>query len=537
MFLENFLKNNIILLFTIISFGKLIERIKIGKFSLGPASVFLVAAFFGYYGYRVSADFKNFGLAIFVYCIGIETGPLFFSSFRKKEYNWSIITIFQLFLYISITFISYFIFKDIFSKEIFMGLYTGSLACTPALATIMERVNSSELGAAFAMIYPFSLIGNIYLITALPHIFRHNIEKLKKEHHEEIMKLNPERTKKFYKITNKNIVNKKFSEIHKYINSEAVFSRCINEDGSEFLIKDDTILNENSLIAAVGTESELEGLEVIIGESVNPDSSSYEIKQSLITRKVIISNQEVAGTMIKDLKLDEKYNIKLTRVIRGGIELSPTPERQIILGDRVIIFGNESDIKNATSLLGNDVEEIFKTQFAPLSIGIILGIIIGLIPIPYLKFPLGFTGGILIVSMYLGYKVKTAGILWQIPIQTTNFLKQLSLSIFFAAVGSNTNFSVLFKSGNYLLLILIILCITYIPVILTYFFFTFIIKWNPLKVLGTVSGNVGNSSVIISVNEKFKTDIPNSNFALSYPLSMIITILSSQLIIFLFSLI
>ncbi len=532
--LSNILGNEIILLFIIISFGKIIERFKIGKFSLGPASVFIIAAIFGYYGYSISDTFKTFGLAIFVYCVGIETGPLFFTSIKNKNYKFSFITIIQIFLTLTITFIFYFIFQDMFSKDLFLGIFSGSIASTPALATILDRIPSSDIGAGFAIIYPFSLIGNIYLITYLPKLFKSNIEMSKKEHHETIKKFNPQRMKRIFKITNKNIIGKNFNEVEKLTPEEVVFSRYINTNKENILINDDILLEEDAFLVAIGTKNDLENLDYIIGES---QSTDYTEKNKYITKKLLISKQEIAGRTIKELQLEDKYHIKITRIIRTGLELAPKPSRQIILGDRIVIFGSEKDISKVTKILGNEVEEMFKTQFAPISIGIILGILIGIIPIPYLNVPLGITGGILLVSMILGYKVKAFGTLWQIPNQTTNFLKQLSLSIFFAAIGSNTDFSIIFSNANQLYLILIVIVVSYLPVIITYIITIKFLKYDCLNMLGIISGNVENTSVLLSINETYQTDIPNSKFAFSYPLSIIISIIIAQILSFIFQLI
>jgi len=525
--IDKLLNNNIFILFVIISIGKLIEQIKIRGFSLGIASIFVIAAVFGHFNLIVPQDFQYYGLAIFVYCIGIESGPQFFSLFGKKAGGWFSISLLHIFLSIATISILAFFLNSTQSSGTLTGLYAGSLTSTPAMASVFEHTKDKSVTAAFGIIYPLSLLGNIYLIPLLPLIFRQNIPQIIENFMQTVSNNSTKRALKIFRITNTNLINQKAEILNDFAQDNIVFTRYI-EQGVNQLFDGEILLHADSSVAAVGSESALEKLSTLIGPAKDPDTARDT--GTLLIRKIILSNADSAGKTLNELNFEHRFNIRITRIIRGSVEMSPQLAGQLQLGDKIMAIGNAEDIALLTKTAGDDTEEIFKTQFAPISIGVALGIVAGTIPLPFLKTTLGMTGGILILSMFLGYKVKFMKILWQIPQQTNTFLKQLGLYIFFAALGSNSGKELLniFDSPDSLNFIITGIVLCFLPVILTYIISIKFMHKNPLEVLGILAGTVSNSSVIVTLNEKFKTDIPNPAFAFAYPLGMILSIISAE---------
>lgn len=525
--IEKLLHNNIFILFVIISIGKLIEQIKIRGFSLGIASIFIIAAVFGHFNLIVPQDFQYYGLAIFVYCIGIEAGPQFFSLLGKKAGGWLSISLLHIFLSIAtISLLAYFLQPGLQTGTL-TGLFAGSLTSTPAMASVFEHTRDKSVTAAFGIIYPISLLGNIYLIPLLPLIFRQNIPQIIENFMQAMSLKTNKRTLKIFKITNPNLINQKAEILNDFAQDNIVFTRYI-EDGTNQLFDGGILLHAGSSVAAVGSESALEKLSALIGPSSNPESARDT--GSLVIKKIILSNADTAGKTLNELDFEHRFNVRITRVIRGSVEISPQLAGQLQLGDKIMAIGNAEDINLLTKTAGDDTEEIFNTQFAPISIGVALGIIAGALPLPFINTNLGMTGGILLLSMFLGYKVKFLKILWQIPQQTNTFLKQLGLYIFFAAMGSNSGKELLniFNSANSFYFIIIGITLCFLPVILTYLISIKFMHKNPLEVLGILAGTVSNSSVIVTINEKYKTDIPNPAFAFAYPFGMIISIITTE---------
>lgn len=526
--MRELLNNSVFMLFLIIAIGKLIEQIKIKGFSLGIASIFIIASVFGHYGFVLPQVYQTFALAIFVYCVGVEAGPQFFTLFARNSRRWLIVPVIHFMISAGSAVLLFMWLKGSFTAETFAGLYSGSFVSTPAMASVGAGNTKGTIGAAFGLIYPVAFIGNIYLIPYLPYIFRHNVPKLISDYKESMTKMMPVRTFRFYKVSNPNIIGKPFSELSSLNLRDVIFSRFVL-NGISTLAHDGLILSEGGYVAAVGRNDDLKALELLIGPEGTPELDRMD---QLISGKIIISRPEIAGKTLHELDLNNTYEVRVTRIIRGSVDLSPDPEKQLVLGDKVVVVGTKESINRLTAYLGDDVEEIFKTQFAPVSIGIVLGMIAGIVPIPVIKYSLGATGGILLVSMFLGYRVKFLNILWQIPQQTNSFLKQLSLYIFFAAAGTNAGKELfdLFSGPQSTLILVACVLLSFFPILATYFVSTSILKKNPLEVTGLLAGDLNGTSILLNANETLKTDIPNVAFAFAYPIGLILAIASTQML-------
>lgn len=525
--LSELIHNNIFLLFLIISLGKLIERIKIRGFSLGIASIFIIAAVFGHFGAQLPSDFASFGLALFVYCIGIETGPQFIASFNKKAASWLPVPLLH-FAFSMVLTVLLMAALGSFSGGTFLGLYSGSLTSTPAMASVYGHELDKTITAAYGLMYPIALIGSIYLIPALPRLFRHNIAEASARFMDSMGKA-VVRELRLFRVTNPNLLGRQFSTLKSFSLRDVIFTRII-DNGISRLASDELILKENSIVAVVGNPIELEKLLLLIGPAET--AASAIDTGTLQVKRIIISNPEIAGKTLAELDIDHNFDAKITRVVRSSVEMSPLIVKQIQLGDKIIAIGTEEGMARLTKFLGDDVEESMKTQFAPISIGVMLGMFAGHIPLPFLHYTFGMTGGILLCAMFLGYKVKFLGILWQIPHQTNAFLKQLSLYIFFAALGTSAGKELIGILVNPQSILLLAGCVilAFLPIIAVYAVSTGVMKKNPLEVIGILAGDLNNSSVILSINEHLKTDIPNAAFAFTYPLGLILAILSTELL-------
>ncbi len=526
--MADLLANHVFVLFLIIAAGKLLEQIRIKSFSLGIVSIFLIAAVFGHYGYVLPRDFQVFGLAVFVYCVGIEAGPQFFSVLARKSRRWVVVPVLHFLVAMVATVSLAWLLRDRFPAETFVGLHSGALISTPAMASVVAKApQAGALSAAFGLLYPVAFLGNTYLIPYLPKLFRQDVAKLVEEARVQLLQQTPARIFRFFRVSNPNLVGQNFGALSRLNLPEVVFSRYI-EGGASTLARDDLRLSEGGYVAAVGRAEEMKALELLIGPEGTP---TIDHSDPLVTNRVLVSRRDIAGKTLGELDLNERYDVRVTRIIRGGVELSPEPERQIVLGDKLVAVGTQESFRQLTAFVGDDVEEIFKTQFAPVSIGIVLGMLAGTLPLPGLGTTLGITGGILLVSMYLGHRVKFLNVLWQIPQQTNGFLKQLSLYIFFAAAGtySGKDLVELFTTSGAASLLGAGLVIAFVPVLLTYAVSTLLLRKNPLDVVGLLAGDLNTTSILINANDVLRTEIPNLSFAFAYPFGLILALASTEL--------
>lgn len=522
------LNSEVFTLFAVIAVGKALERIRIGNFSFGIASVFLVAAVAGAMGIVLPHSFQTFGLCVFIYAVGIEAGPQFFASLKAKGVSWLPVPLVFIGAALGLYASCALLLSQWFPTSSFVGLFAGAFTCTPALAAVAERLADPAVSVAFGVVYPFTLAGNVYLIPWLPKLFRHDIEALKKAFDEETRRLYGQRELRLFRVQNPSITGHTVGELRGFALDGVVYTRYI-EDGVTTLARDGVTLHEHGLIAAVGTEEGLAKVEMLVGPREQHD---VPVPRNLHVRQFIVSNPAVAGRTISSLLMEHPLDVRFTRIVRTGIELCPDSDRQILLGDRITAIGEDEDIDELLGVLGDDMEEAFRARFAPVSIGIAAGFLVGQLPLPLLKSPLGVTAGILLVGMLLGRKVRFATVLWQIPVATTNFLKQFGMSVFFAVVGAGVGpqlFAALRNPQGWLLLG-VALALAFLPTVIMYGVATRLLRKNPLDVLGLVAGTVNNSSALAAVNERWKTAIPNTAFAFAYPMGLILVIFSTQIL-------
>lgn len=527
--ISDLLSSDVFRLFAVVATGKVLEQVRIGRFSFGIASVFLIAAIAGAMGISINASFQSFGLCIFIYAVGIEAGPQFFSTLKSRGAAWiSVPLLFivtALFIYVACATI----FRNSISGLSFVGLFAGAFTCTPALAAVTEKLSHPALGIAFGIVYPLTLAGNVYLIPILPKIFGHNIDTLKRIFEEETRKLYGARRLQYFRVTNPSIIGRTIADLRAFEVDGVVFTRYTQDTVTQ-LGRDEVVLQLNGILAAVGTTEGLSKVEILVGPA---ETVEVPVPKSLQVRQFVVSNPSIAGKTISKLFMEHPLDIRFTRIARSGIELCPDSDKQILLGDRLTAIGEDEDMIELLSILGDDMEEVYMARFAPISIGIAIGFIVGLIPIPFLSTQLGVTAGVLLVAMILGRKVRFLGILWQIPQATTNFLKQFGLAIFFAVIGSTVGPQIVqtFANHQYWILIPVAIVLGFVPTIAVYAISTKLMKKNPLEVLGLLAGTLNNSSALVAVNDKLKTVIPNTAFAFAYPLGLILVIFATQLLL------
>ena len=526
--LTEVLGSDVFRLFAIISLGKLVEQVRIRGFTLGIASIFLIAAAFGARGMVLPQDFQLFGLALFVYCVGIEAGPQFFSSFRGNGRVWGTVVLVHLVVLALCAIGCWVLLRRWISPGTAIGLFTGSLTCTPCMASVLDAVHDTAMSAAFGVIYPVSLIGNVYLVPALPRLFGDDVEALKQKHQEALMARYPERVARAFRVTNANIIGKPILALQGLVPQGVVFTRYIRE-GETHLARDTVVVEPDTTLVAVGAEQDLKALEVLVGRDAGQTPAEPRT-DSLQVRRLIVSRSSSVGKTLSELDLEHRYHVRLTRIVRSGVEVAPQPSELLLLGDKITAMGSVRDIDELAKEVGDDVDEMFRTQFAPISIGVVLGFLAGQIPLPFVNRSLGMTGGILVIAMFLGWRVRFAGILWQVPRETNNFLKQLSLYVFFAVLGSTTGAEWATISGvsTGSVLLAAAFLFAFVPVALVYWLATRLLRRDPLETIGILAGNLNSSSTLAAINESLGTSIPNAPFALAYPLALILGIVASQ---------
>ncbi|QZT36066.1 transporter [Halosquirtibacter xylanolyticus] len=515
-------------LFLIISIGFIIGKISIKNISLDISAVIFVALIFGHFGVVIPKDFQRMGLVLFLFTIGIQAGPGFFSSFKEKGKS-LIILAFVLVFSGGLTAALLAILLDI-DINIVSGLFTGALTSTPGLAAAIDITGSPLASIGYGIAYPFGVIGVILFVRMLPKIMKLSIKDAENTFERSQKVSNPEFFKKNFIVENEKVVGKSLSELKIRTMTKAVISRVLHQDGLAITPTKDTILQKGDVVKAVGPESAMSKMEYIIGPETKkqiPLNKRYDV------RPVLVTKSEVINKTIGELNILNTYSANITRIRRSGIDLAPTPNTKLLLGDKVVIAASVDNIKQVSEAFGDDSKRLSDTDFLPIAIGIVLGVLVGKVSLVAgnMSFSLGLSGGVLLTSLILGRVGKTGPILWTMTGAANNLLRQFGLLLFLASVGTSAGGQIVSTFQQYgFELFLVGGAITLIPMILGVFVGKRILKIDVLTMLGGLTGSMTSTPGLAAIDSMTESEAPSIAYATVYPAAMVFVIIVVQLL-------
>jgi len=393
----------LVLLFVVISFGYFIGNIKIKGNGLGVAAVLFTGLAFGSMDprFEIPDIIFQLGLSVFVYSVGLSSGPVFFKAYKENGLKDFIFAMAMLIFTGLMACILWYAFG--FSAATITGIYSGSTTNTAALAGVLEYLKESNLNAdsfstlekesviGYTFSYPMGVLGGIIAIVLMEKLLKidyaKELEELKSK-----FPLSDKLTSRTIKITNPEVFGKNIRELKLEHKLNVSFGRMFQKEKLNLVTWNTELENGDGLIA-VGESSELDRLEKLLGErTVSPvlsDKTKYD------SRRIFVSNPEVTGVTIAALNLDEKYDAIITRIRRGDVDMIATPETVLELGDRIRFIARREDLKDLSSFFGDSYQQVSRVNLFSFGLGIGLGLILGSIPIPLgggAVFKLGFAG-------------------------------------------------------------------------------------------------------------------------------------------------
>jgi putative transport protein len=517
--------NSYFVLFLIILIGFIIGRIKIKGISLDVSAVIFVALFFGHHGIVVPIDFQYIGLVLFIFTIGIQAGPSFFESFKKNGRTLATLVVLLIFVAGLLTFsVHYFFGVD---KNLAIGLLNGSLTSTPGLATAIDITGSPLASIGYGIGYPFGVIGVILFVNFLPRILKVNLKEQEKTFKDNVLMQYPEILAKHFVVENENVIGKSLKDLSIRFMTKAVVSR-IKHNNAVIIPENDVILDKGDIVRAVGSNEALERVKLLLGHETKeeiPLDKKYDV------RSILVTNKEVVKKTLGQLHLEEAHNTTITRVRRSGIDLSPSPSLKLQFGDKLIVISSKENMEEVSKIFGDN--KLSNTDFLPITLGIILGILVGKISINFgdFTFGLGLTGGILIVALILGRTGKTGTIMWTMTGEANQVLRQIGLLFFLAAVGSSAGSSLESTFQQYGIELFVYgAFITLIPMIVTTIFARYYFKINILVLLGTLTGGMTSTPGLAATDTMVDSDAPAIAYATVYPIAMVVLIIVVQIL-------
>ncbi|MDP5107244.1 MAG: transporter [Polaribacter sp.] len=528
------LNKDYFVLFLVIGLGIALGNLRIKGISFDTSAVIFVAIFFGYlynlYGitFSIPPIIQSVGLVLFIYTIGMQAGPSFFSSF--KEQGTKLIALAAITVItggLTAVSISYIYNVDM---NMMSGLLTGALTSTPGLAASIESSHSPLASIGYGIAYPFGVLGVILFVKLGPILFRVNIKEEEKKFEEQSNSNTPMVINKNLIISNQNVHGKTIDELKIRFMTKANISRIMKPNQLPISPTKDTILEIGDIIKAVGTVNALQRIEILLGKITDieiPRSGTYDVKW------YVVSNDAVVNKTIRELNLFENYSATITRIRRASIDLAPHPTTKIKYGDKILVSCSTGNVSAVTQLFGDSLKRIGETSFLPVAFGIAIGILVGSISIPlgglYLK--LGLTGGVLMSSIFLSWKGKTGPIIWNLPGPANQILRQLGLLLFLTPVGLSAGQSLVLAIQEHGAILFIYgALITLIPMIITVFAGRFLLKINFLSVLGALTGGMTSTPGLSATDSMTESDAPQIAYAAVYPFSLVLIIAVAEIL-------
>jgi putative transport protein len=540
----------LVLLFAVVGVGYLLGSVRIAGFSLGPAAVLFTGIFFGALDPRLRIPDLIYvlGLVLFVYTIGLQAGPTFFVSFGPRALKANILSLSVVLFAAVLSYAAYRVVPlDGLST---VGMFCGALTNTPALAASIDAIknavsaspegtnNVTALSApviGYSVSYPFGVIGvllgfhvigKLWLTRKAPAGQGGAAESGSQE------KGLPIQVRTF-EVVNAEATGKNIAELlSREENRGFVLSR-LRRGGETSLVYSDTVLQPGDLVAAVGTSPAINRARALFGKESEHDIHTEN--QEFDLRRIEVSDKRVVGKSIGELNLQEMLDATITRIRRGDVDLVPSSDTVLERGDRVRVLTWAGNIDRLRKFFGDSIRSSSETDFLSLSLGLVLGVLLGMVPLPLpggSKFTLGFAGGPLIAGLVLGNFIRTGPIVWGMPFSVNVTLRQVGLVLFLAGIGTKAGdgFLQTVRNGGWEVMIagaVVTASVTAVTLVLG----VKVLRLSLPAAMGLMSGIQTQPACLAYANERATSNAPDLWYASVYPISMISKIILAQVLV------
>ncbi len=515
-------------LFLIITLGIMLGNIKFRGFSLDLSAVVFVALIMGHYGIMVPEAFQTIGLMFFIFTVGIQAGPGFFDAFKKSGRQFLGVCV----LLISSAALLSFGLGRLFGLDplLSVGIFNGALTSTSGLAAAIDVSGSTLPSVGYGVVYPAGAVLAILTVHLLPLMLGIDMKKEERAYLKQVHEDHPEVMEKNYLVENKNLHGKSLSELRVGIMTRAVVTRIKHQEQAITPNKLSKIYL-GDVVKCAGTQEALDKVELMIGPQTTekiPETSGYKVNWVLVT------NKEAINKSLSALNLPAYYNATISRIRRSGIDISPGPGTTLRFGDKVLVACEQERMGQVMQFLGNNEKRLSETNFLPISLGIIIGTLLGAIPLPLFgvfDFSLGITGGVLTAALVLSKIGKTGPIIWTMSGGATNLLKKLGLLMFLATVGTHAGAHIVDALLEYgWSLLWTGMAITVLPMVITALIGYYGFKINFTTLLGVIAGSMTSTPALAAAEAKTEVDSASVGYATVYPLALVLMIVFSKIL-------
>lgn len=536
-----------LILSLICAVGLALGQIKVKGISLGVTFVFFAGIAAGHFGLKVNPDMltmiQNFGLILFIYALGVQVGPGFFSSFKHGGVKLNLLAVLLMVVGTAMAIVIH--WTSGISLGDTMGLLSGAVTNTPMLGAAQQALlqinpedveGANNMAMACAVGYPFGLIGMILCV-----IFLRGILGKKGKKHQDTSSDNTFVAE--YQVSNPAIFGKTIMDIRKNADCHFVISR-IWKDEKVIIPTSETIIEENEHLLVISSKNDIEKVKCLFGHKEDVDWNKKgidwnAIDSQLVSRKVLVTKPELNGVKLGSLKLRNSYGINITRVNRAGIDLLPSRSLRLQLGDKLTIVGESRSVENVSTILGNQAKELSNPNLFAIFVGIVLGLVLGSIPLafPGMSMPvkLGIAGGPIITGLLMGAFGPRLHLSIYMSRSANLMLRQLGLTIYLAGLGLSAGagfFDTVFSAEG-LKWVLVSFSLATVPVIITALAAAKLFKTDYADNIGMLCGSMANPFALDFADPSGEGDDPAVAYATVYPASIFLRVISAQVIMLL----
>ena len=538
----------------VIAVGILLGKIKIGGISLGVTFVLFAGIVAGHIGFTAPVNIlsfiQDFGLILFVFCIGLQVGPGFFESFKKGGVTLNLLSTTTVVLNIAVMFACYYIFFDTNGKTnlpMMIGTLYGAVTNTPGLGAANEALESvwntatngtmPQIASGYACAYPLGVLGIIGATIAVRFITRTRLayeEEELKEKEAENPHAKPHQM--HLKVDNTYLAGRTVAQINEFLNRDVVFSRLFHDGKYTIPISKDKFEMGDEVLV-VCAEADAEAIQAFIGPEVDTPWEEDESNQPLVSRRIVVTNSSMNGKTLGKMHFSSVYGVTVTRISRQGMDVFASRNYRFQVGDKILVVGPEDNVNRISELMGNSVKRLDTPNIATIFIGIIIGILFGSIPfaIPGMPVPLklGIAGGPLIIAILIGRFGHRMKLNTYTTTSANMMLREIGLVLFLASVGvkAGAHFWETVVQGDGLMYVFTGFLITIIPILIVGVIARLKFKFNYFTIMGMIAGTCTDPPALAYANSVCSREAPAIGYSTVYPLSMFLRIFTAQLIV------
>lgn len=535
------LASTLVLYSFVIAMGIYLGKIKIGGISLGVTFVLFVGIVMGHFGYIVDPEvlkfIREFGLILFIFAIGLQVGPAFFSSFKKGGITLNMLAVLIVVLNVAIAIAIYFINRGYTSVSAIVGVLSGAVTNTPGLAAAQQAAGSpaeaDTMAMGYAAAYPLGVCGIIIVILVLRKIFRVDIAKEIKQLEDEAAAEQQAPARVSFEVTNERINGLTLQQLHDVIHCDFVVSRLLNAYNEVVIPTSQTVLHVGDKVKVIMSANDEMAFSAVLGPQIEMEWE--DTPSQVVSRRIVLTRPKYNGVTLGQLHLHSAYQLNATRVNRGGVDLLASAGLRLQMGDRITVVGALNDIDRLADKLGNSLRRLNEPNLITIFIGIMLGIILGSIDLGW-GMKLGLAGGPLVVAILLsrfGYKAK---LITYTSSSASMLMRELGICLFLASVGiaAGKDFASTVFNLTGMWWVIWGFIITVVPLFITGIIARKVYKINFLHIMGLLSGSYTDPPALAYAGGSTQSDAPAVAYSTVYPLTMFLRVVSAQVLVLAF---